>query len=443
MLTTSIKNKIKKSLLISGTSALLMAGLLPNTATLVQAAAPEIKANASMTVDFETGQILQGNNIDEVVGIASMTKMLVEYIVFQEIEAGTIDWDTEITVSQYAYEISQNYSLSNTALRNGGVYSLRELYEGMAIYSANGATIAIAEHIEGTEPAFVDRMKELAESFGIEDAVLYNSTGLNNKDLNGVLYPGSSDTDENMMSSRSIAIIANRIIEDYPEILETASIPKKTFRPDTIDAIEMVNWNWMLEGLIREREGVDGLKTGTTEFAGATFAGTATQNDRRLITVVMDTEEENQIARFVETDRMMDYGFDNFKTENVTDQWKQIFDYEPLAVVNGREKTVNFEASESLEMLMELQHSADENISYSIEWDKNIVTEEGVGAPFEEGLELGRLIVTYEGNEHGFLDGDQTKSVPLVTSKAVDKANVFIRFWNWLGGLITSITSRF
>ena len=100
-----------------------------------------------------------------------MTKMLVEYIVFQEIEAGTIDWDTEITVSQYAYEISQNYSLSNTALRNGGVYSLRELYEGMAIYSANGATIAIAEHIEGTEPAFVDRMKELAESFGIEDAV--------------------------------------------------------------------------------------------------------------------------------------------------------------------------------------------------------------------------------------------------------------------------------
>lgn len=433
---------IKKSVLIGGSSALLLTGLLPGALISAKAAAPEIEAEAYLTLDFETGQILQGADIDTPRGIASMTKMIVEYIVFEEIEAGNLNWDSEITISEYAYDISQNYSLSNVALRNGGTYSLEELYEAMAIYSANGATIAIAEHISGTEPDFVNRMRETVESFGIADATIYNSTGLNNSDLQGVIYPGSAETDENIMSARSIAKIANRIIEDYPEILETASVPKKTFRPDTIDAVDMTNWNWMLEGLLREREGVDGLKTGTTEFAGSTFTGTAIDENRRLITVVMNSGDDN-VTRFIETDKLMDYGFDNFKAENVTDQWKDVYEYEPLTVINGREQSVNFEPSESLDMLLALEHSTEENISYTIEWNKDIVGEEGVEAPFDAGMELGRLVVNYDGNENGYLEGESQNSVPLVTSDAIDKANVFIRFWNWLGGQIESITNRF
>lgn len=442
MFSNTIKQTIKKSLLIGGSSALLLTGVLPGAFISAEAAAPEIDAEAYLTLDFETGQILQGADIDTPRGIASMTKMIVEYIVFEEIEAGNLNWDTEIIISDYAYKISQNYSLSNVALRNGGTYSLEELYEAMAIYSANGATIAIAEHMEGTEPDFVNRMRKTVESFGISDAILFNSTGLNNSDLQGVIYPGSSETDENIMSARSIAKIANRIIADYPEILETASIPKKTFRPDTIDAVDMTNWNWMLEGLLREREGVDGLKTGTTEFAGSTFTGTAINNDRRLITVVMDSGDDN-VTRFIETDKLMDYGFDNFKTENVTDQWKDIYEYEPLTVVNGREQSVNFETSESLDMLLALEHSVEENVTYTIEWNKDIVGEEGVEAPFDAGMELGRLVVNYEGNESGYLEGEGQNSVPLVTADAIDKANVFIRFWNWLGVQIESITNRF
>ena len=442
MLSNNIKQILKKSLLIGGSSALLFSGALSGTFIQAEAAGPEINAEAYLSVDFNTGQILQGQDIDTPRGIASMTKMIVEYIVFEEIEAGNLSWDSEITISDYAYSISQNYSLSNVPLRNGDKYTLEELYEAMAIYSANGATIAIAERIAGTEADFVNRMRETVESFGIEDATLYNATGLNNSDLGGVIYPGSSETDENTMSARSIAIIANRIITDYPEILETASIPKKTFRPDTIDAVDMTNWNWMLEGLIRERSDVDGLKTGTTQFAGSTFTGTAQNGDRRLITVVMDSGDDN-ITRFVETDKLMDYGFDSCKLENVTDQWKDSYDYEPLTVVNGRESSVEFEASESLEMLLALQHSVEENVTYTIEWNKDIVGEEGVAAPFDAGLELGRLVVDYDGNEEGHLLGEGQNSVPLVTSKAIDKANIFIRFWNWLGTQIDSITSRF
>jgi len=443
MFSKKIKKNIKKSLLVGGSSAALLAGVLPGLTSTVQAQEPDIASDASITVDYDTGQILQGENIDEPLGIASMTKMLVEYIVFEEIEAGNLTWEDEITVSDYAYEVSQNYALSNVALQNGGTYTLEELYDAMAIYSANGATIAIAEHIEGSEPAFVDRMRELVESFGITDATLYNATGLNNSNLAGNIYPGSSETDENTMSARSSAIIADRIISEYPEILDVASIPQQTFRLGTVDAVDMRNWNWMLEDLILERPGVDGLKTGTTAFAGTTFTGTAVEDDQRLITVVLDAGEE-LTTRFVETDKMLDYGFDEFEMTNVTDQWEQVYDYQPLTVVNGDADEVNFEPSESLEMLIELDDNIEEEVSYTVEWNPDIVTEEGeIQAPFDSGMEIGRLVVNYSGNEHGYLEEGQNGSVPLVTTETVGKANVFAQAWNWLIGAFDSIASRF
>lgn len=442
MLAKNITLKIKQSLLIGGSTAALLAGVLPAT-TVAKAEAPTVDAAASITVDVETGQILQGENIDEPLGIASMTKMMVEYIVFEEIEAGNLDWETEITISPYAYEISQNYALSNVPLREDGVYSLEELYEAMAIYSANGATIAIAEHIEGSEPAFVDRMNAIAESFGAEDATFFNASGLDNEYLGEHIYPGALETDENRMSARSIAKVANRIIQDHPGILEIASIPEKTFRPGTVDAIYMMNWNKMLEGLSHERPGVDGLKTGTTDFAGYTFTGTAAEDGRRLITVVMDVDGDID-DRFVETDRLMDFGFDEVEIQNVIEGWDQVYDYEPLEVANGKEETVNFETSETLEMLMQLDDSVEEDVTYTIEWDSNIVSEEGtIEAPFEAGMEIGQLVVNYTGNEHGFLEDEAGNAVALVTAEGVEKANVFKLAWNWVVGAFDSIASRF
>lgn len=443
MLSKKIQLKLKKSLLIGTSSAALFTALLSGGVVTAEAQAPDIASDASITVDYDTGQILQGEAIDEPLGIASMTKMLVEYIVHEEIDAGNLDWETEITISDYAYEISQNYALSNVALRNGDTYSLKELYDAMAIYSANGATIAIAEHIEGSEPAFVDRMNELVESFGITDATLVNSTGLNNSSLQGQIYPGSSETDENTMSARSAAIISDRLLKDYPEILEVASIPEQTFRPDTVDAVQMINWNWMLEGLSHERPGVDGLKTGTTNYAGTTFAGTATENDRRLITVVLNAGEDLQ-TRFVETDDMMDFGFNDWQQVNVTDQWAEVYDYEPLPVTNGQASAVDYEPSESLDMLMQLTDSVEEDVSYTVEWHPDIVMDDGsIHAPFDEGMEVGRLVADYSGNEHGFLEEGQDGSVPLVTSTSIEQAGIFHRTWNWFADVFESIAGRF
>lgn len=437
-----IKNKwlnFKKSLLVGASVTTLVTSF--GSVLTANAQGPEVDAAASITVDYNTGQILQGNNIEEPLGIASITKMIVEYIVFEEVEAGNIEWDTPIKISDYAYTISQNYVLSNVPLRNGEDYTLEELYHAMAIYSANGATIAIAEAISGTESAFVDRMKETVESFGIADAKLYNSTGLNNSYLEDNIYPGSAANDENSMSAHSIAIIANKIIQDYPEILETASIPRMTFREGTDDEIQMENWNWMLEGLLLETPGVDGLKTGTTDFAGATFTGTATQGDRRVITVVLDSGSD-RVTRFRETAKLMDYGFDNFKVENVTDSWQDNIDYQALTVVNGREDTLNYEPSEDLELLIQLSDNL-EDLTYTVEWNEEVVSEQGsIEAPIAEGMELGRLIVNYPGNELGYLEKDEAY-VPLVATEEVEQAGIFQQMWTGLVDFFKGLKDRF
>lgn len=441
MFIRNVKLTIKRKLLVSASAATLLAGF--GSGLVVQAQAPEFAAKSSITIDYDSGQILQGQAIDEPLGIASMTKMIVEYIVFEEIDAGNITWDTEVKISDYAYNVSQNYELSNVPLRNGETYTLLELYDAMAIYSANGATIAIAEAISGSEPSFVNRMLTTVETFGIEDAKLYNSTGLNNRYLEGNIYPGSTEDDENMMSARSVAKISNRIIRDYPEILETASIPKKVFREGTDDAIDMVNWNWMLEGLLLERPGVDGLKTGTTDFAGATFTGTAVEGGRRIVTVVMDTGDD-LVTRFRETDKMMDYGFDKFVSEVVTTNWEENVEYKPLAVTNGKEEQLDYVTSEELEMLIQLGDNLEEELVYTIEWNEDSVTADGsIEAPIAEGTELGHLKIRYAGNDHGYLEGSEDATVPLVAKTGVEKAGFFKLAWSSTVNFFKGLLDRF
>src|SRR5699024_347438 len=120
--------------------------------------------------------------------------------------------------------------------------------------------------------------------------------------------------------------------------------------------VNMVNWNWMLPGMLFERENVDGLKTGTTDLAGATFAGTAKEDGRRLITVVLNSGDDKS-THFVETDKMMDFGFDEWTMQEVIENWKEVYDYEPLSVEHGKEDIINIEHSVIIEMILKLDNN--------------------------------------------------------------------------------------
>lgn len=404
--------------------------LTVETATKVSAKveAPEINAKAAFAVEPETGKVLLNQNGDKQLGIASMTKMIVEYIVFEKIEEGDISWNKQVSISDYAHEISQDTSLSNVMLRADETYSVKELYQALAIYSANGATIALAEEIAGSEPAFVDQMTDKLDEWGIKQYSIYNSTGLNNSDLRGQIYPGSSENDENSMTARGVARIAQQLINDYPEALETTSIPKKTFREGTEDAIDMQNWNWMLKGLIFEHENVDGLKTGTTNFAGASISGTAEENGMRIITVVMNAEngQVDKESRFKETGKIMDWVFANWKPVDLYSKGDVMKDLEPLAVEKGKKESVELAAGEDAKVILPSDKDK-KDISVSFEPAKKIAGNDGeLTAPAEKGTKVGEAEMTIKEDKLGYIEGTEGEEVPAVTDTAVEKANIFV-----------------
>ena len=164
-------------------------------------------------------------------------------------------WDQKVTIDEYVHKLSAAPGLSNIGLTQGETYTVKELYEAMAIFSGNAATVALAQLVGGTEKNFVKLMNEKAKELGLEDYNFVNSSGLNNTSLLGQ-YPAGNEDDENLMSARATAKLAYELLKDYPEVLDYAKVPRLKFR----DGRTYDNFNWMLPGLIYEYEGVDGLK---------------------------------------------------------------------------------------------------------------------------------------------------------------------------------------
>ncbi|TWT02145.1 D-alanyl-D-alanine carboxypeptidase [Planococcus sp. CPCC 101016] len=403
--------------------------VLTLTAVVPQKAQAEeslnIMAEAAILVDAETGKILYEKNAEKPLGVASMTKMMTEYLLFEAIEEGRITWDQEYEVTDYTYRISQDMRLSNVPLREDGAYTIKELYEAMAIFSANAATIGIAETIAGTESEFVRLMNKKAEEMGLEETTFVNSTGLSNSSLMGMHPEGTDEADENIMTARSVAKMTKILLDDYPEVLETTKIPVMNFREGTADETRMENWNSMLPGLIYEYEGVDGLKTGSTDFAGYSFAGTAKREDTRFIAVVMgavDNEGAGSYkARFDATRALFDFGFGQFTKEEIIPAGYQVEGQETLAVEKGVEEEVAIAVKEPVTMMI---RTADKEL-YQPELllDESVVENGKLEAGIEKDLVVGKLQLTKaDGTEYGFLNGS-TNEIEVATIEAVERAN--------------------
>nr|WP_205961831.1 serine hydrolase [Psychrobacillus vulpis] len=392
--------------------------------------------DAAILIDADTGKILYEKNADSALGIASMTKMMTEYLLFEAIEEGKISWDQQYSVTDYTYKISQDRRLSNVPLRQDGSYSIRELYEAMAIYSANAATIAIAETIAGTEENFVKLMNEKAKEMGLEGYKFVNSTGLNNADLQGMHPANTGPSDENVMPAKSVARLAYLLMKDYPEVLETTKIEKKIFREGTSDAISMSNWNFMLPGLVYGYEGVDGLKTGTTEFAGHCFTGTAQKNGMRLISVVMKAVDANGVgsykARFDATRALFDYGFAQFSKEELVPAGFAIPKNKTLPVVKGKEDSVAIAVKDPISMVIKTSEK---------ELYKPVFTptKESLEAEVKEGTVVGKIhLEKTEGTDYGYIT-DKATEVDVVTTEEVERASWISLMFQGIGKFFSNL----
>ncbi|WP_078429535.1 D-alanyl-D-alanine carboxypeptidase family protein [Alkalihalobacterium alkalinitrilicum] len=409
----------------------------------------DLVAESAILVDANTGKVLFEKNADVMLPPASMSKMMTEYLVLEAIHKGTIMWDQTVPINSFVSNMSHQAGSSNVFLDPEEMYTVKDLYEAMAIESGNAATIALAEVIAGGSYAtFVERMNEKAEELELDDYSFVNSTGLPNRSYLGQHVAGN-ENDENRLSARATAKLAFHLINDFPEMLDTASIPMQRFQGEVLTDVDtqaclndwtcMKNWNEMLPGLKHEYDGMLGLKTGYTNEAGYCFTGVAEKNGVTLISVVMRLKDLDD--RFTETQRLLDYGFNNFNQYEV--HLEDVFEegVTTLPVVNGKAREVKVTVSEPLKVL--LKSGDEEFFAPLLELDPNLVTEDGeLIAPIEQGEVIGTLTAIHQGDteySHLYANAVQHEIVQVETAEAVERAGFFSRGMRGVGGFISNV----
>ena len=246
-------------------------------------------AKSGLLMEFSTGKIIYEKEKDKEVSVASMTKMVAQIIILEEIEKKRIKWKDIVTVSQNASSMGG----SQIYLEMGEKMSVEDLMKGISVASANDATVALAEYISGTEEKFVERMNKKVKELGLKHTHFQNCTGL--------------DDENHYSSSYDMAIIARELLMKHPEIIRFSSIYEDYLRKNTEKKFWLVNTN----KLVGQYEGTDGLKTGHTDAAGYCLAATAKKDSLRFIAIVLgegDSKVRNQEAM-----ELLDYGFQTVK----------------------------------------------------------------------------------------------------------------------------------
>ena len=264
------------SLILIPTNVMAKEELIPN-------------AVSGILIEANSGKIIYEKDIHKKVSIASMTKMVAQIIILDEINKGKIKWTDIVTVSKNASEMGG----SQIYLEEGEKITVEDLMKGISVASGNDATVAIAEYISGSEEKFVKKMNNKVKELGLKNTNFKNCTGL--------------DEDNHYSTSYDMAMIAKDLVINHPEILKFSSIYEDYLREDSDSKFWLVNTN----KLISQYEGTDGLKTGHTDAAGYCLAATTKRNDLRLIAIVLG--EKDSKVRNNETIKLLDYGFNNIK----------------------------------------------------------------------------------------------------------------------------------
>jgi D-alanyl-D-alanine carboxypeptidase (penicillin-binding protein 5/6) len=286
-----------------------------------------LQTKAAIAIDQKTGQVLYAQNAKQGLPIASLTKMMTIYLTLRAIDAGKLSWSQKVTPPAAAIANTSNSEFANVPLIKHHRYTIRQLYQATLIQSANGAAMTLAQAVAGKQSTFIDEMNAQAREWHLSSTHFYTSCGLANKDVGNLAYPGASGKAQNYASAQAVAIIARHLITEYPQVLQTTKIRKMNF-VDGSRVTVMTNWNKMLPGqpYASSRFTLDGLKTGTTDEAGACFTGTTVMKGRRVITVVLGASDDE--ARFRQTEKLLEfiadyYGVVNLKSYQLTTDTKQ------------------------------------------------------------------------------------------------------------------------
>jgi D-alanyl-D-alanine carboxypeptidase (penicillin-binding protein 5/6) len=350
-------------------------------------------SQSGILIEANSGKIIFEKDKDKKVSVASMTKMVAQIIILEEIENGNIKWSDMVKVSHNASSMGG----SQIYLSEGEEMSVEDLMKGISVASGNDATVAMAEYISGTEEKFVKRMNDKVKELGLKNTNFKNCTGL--------------DTDNHYSTAYDMAMIARELVINHSEILKFSSIYEDYLRTDTDNKFWLVNTN----KLIKSYSGADGLKTGHTDNAGYCLAATAKRDDLRLIAIVLG--EENSNIRNSETINLLDYGFNNVKLNKLKDK-NTIVDRIELDKAN--KDYIDIVLSDNLNVVEDIGNNSFK-YKYKINLNK-------IKLPIKSGDIIGSYDV--------YLDNNKISSVNLSVLEDINKLSLLQLYLKNLNGLL-------
>lgn len=336
-----------------------------------------LNAKSVILMEESTGNILYENNPDERLPIASVTKVMTMLLIMEAVDSGKINLDDMVTVSENA----MSYGGSTMFLETGEQLTVNDMLKGIAVASANDGCVAMAEHLAGSESAFVDMMNEKAKKLGMENTHFMNTNGL--------------DEDDHYSSARDVAIMSRELMK-HETIFNYTSIWMDTLRGGKF---QLANTN----KLIRFYDGANGLKTGSTSKALCCLSAAAKRNDMQLIAVVLGAPTSAE--RFASAKSLLDYGFANYAVNTQITAGDEV---QKIAVEKGVDKEVGVVAGDSCSTLV--KKGQEDNITKEIKIDETIT------APIEAGQKIGTMTISR--------DGEVIADIDLNASSAVEKKGI-------------------
>ncbi len=336
---------------------ILLLGAVLLGALPVSAAGPEVAGKSAILIDAATGTILCEKNPHEKLPPASVTKVMTMLLIMEAIDAGKISWEDTVTTSEAAAAKGG----SQIYLKVGETMSVTDMVKSIAVSSANDCACAMAEHIAGSEAAFVEKMNQKAAELGMADTHFVNCTGLDDE----------PEAKAHLTSAHDIALMSRELLSKHPGIKKFTTIWMDTVRNGTFG---LANTN----KLVRFYQGATGLKTGFTSQAGYCLSASALREGMELIAVVMGAETSQD--RFAACKQLLDYGFANYAL--VT---PQVEETQTVPVKLGQETVVTAVPSEIPKLLIDKGQKGEVSIHISLE--------ETVTAPVSAGQKLGTLTI--------------------------------------------------
>lgn len=315
-------------------------------------------AVSGILIDADSGKIIYEKDKNKKVAMASLTKMMSQIIILEEIEKGNIKWDDIVVVSKNA----QDMGGSQIYIEMGEKISIRDLMKGISMASGNDATVMMAEVISGSEAKFVERMNKKAKELGLKNTKFVNCTGL--------------DEEGHYSTAYDLSVIARELVVNHPSILEFSSLYEDYLREGTDKKFWLVNTN----KLVHFYEGADGLKTGHTDNAGYCLAATAKRGDLRLIGIVLG--EKDSKIRNSETMSLLDYGFNTVKMNKLLSKDEVV---KKISIDKASDSELEVVLCDDLNIL---ENKSSEKINYRFKYHIN-----DINLPLKKGEVIGKVKV--------------------------------------------------